>query len=76
MEFAGEANHAGTTRLEDRHDPMLDYAAAVLQARELARKYGIVATCDGAEVEASVSAGRAEVSCTGAEIVIQPADAS
>jgi beta-ureidopropionase / N-carbamoyl-L-amino-acid hydrolase len=51
MEFAGEANHAGTTRLEDRHDPMLDYAAAVLQARELAGRYGIVATCGKVEVE-------------------------
>jgi beta-ureidopropionase / N-carbamoyl-L-amino-acid hydrolase len=51
MEFAGEANHAGTTRLEDRHDPMLDYAAAVLQARELARKFGIVATCGKVAVE-------------------------
>jgi N-carbamoyl-L-amino-acid hydrolase len=51
MEFAGEANHAGTTRLEDRHDPMLDYAAAVLQARELARTYGIVATCGKVVVE-------------------------
>ena len=51
MEFAGEANHAGTTRLEDRHDPMLEYAAAVLQARELARKYSIVATCGKVAVE-------------------------
>jgi len=51
MEFGGEANHAGTTRLEDRHDPMLDYAAAVLQARELAGKYGIVATCGKVTVE-------------------------
>jgi N-carbamoyl-L-amino-acid hydrolase len=51
MEFAGEANHAGTTRLEDRHDPMLDYAAAVLQGRELAQKYGIVATCGKVAVE-------------------------
>jgi beta-ureidopropionase / N-carbamoyl-L-amino-acid hydrolase len=51
MEFAGEANHAGTTRLEDRHDPMLDYAAAVLRARELAQKHGIVATCGKVAVE-------------------------
>jgi beta-ureidopropionase / N-carbamoyl-L-amino-acid hydrolase len=51
MEFAGEANHAGTTLLEDRHDPMLDYAAAVLQARELAKKYGVVATCGKIAVE-------------------------
>ena len=26
LDFAGEANHAGTTRLEDRHDPMLGAA--------------------------------------------------
>ena len=32
IDFAGEANHAGTTRLADRRDPMLDYAAAVLRA--------------------------------------------
>jgi beta-ureidopropionase / N-carbamoyl-L-amino-acid hydrolase len=51
MEFAGEANHAGTTRLEDRHDPMLDYAAAVLQARQLAGQHGIVATCGKVAVE-------------------------
>jgi beta-ureidopropionase / N-carbamoyl-L-amino-acid hydrolase len=51
MEFAGQANHAGTTRLEDRHDPMLDYAAAVLQARSLALKHGIVATCGKVAVE-------------------------
>jgi beta-ureidopropionase / N-carbamoyl-L-amino-acid hydrolase len=51
MEFAGQANHAGTTRLEDRHDPMLDYAAAVLRARELAAKHGIVATCGKVVVE-------------------------
>jgi N-carbamoyl-L-amino-acid hydrolase len=51
MEFAGQANHAGTTRLEDRHDPMLDYAAAVLRARELAIEHGIVATCGKVAVE-------------------------
>jgi N-carbamoyl-L-amino-acid hydrolase len=51
MEFAGEANHAGTTLMEDRHDPMLDYAAAVLRARELAGKYGVVATCGKIAVE-------------------------
>ena len=33
LDLPGEANHAGTTRLEDRHDPMLALAAAVLAAR-------------------------------------------
>jgi N-carbamoyl-L-amino-acid hydrolase len=44
LDFAGEANHAGTTRLEDRHDAMLGYAAAVLAAREAAITHGCVAT--------------------------------
>ena len=33
LDLEGEANHAGTTRLEDRRDPMLGLAAAVLAAR-------------------------------------------
>jgi len=44
FDFAGEANHAGTTRLADRHDPMLDYARAVLEARDVAERHGAVAT--------------------------------
>ena len=44
FEFAGEANHAGTTRLEDRHDPMLTYATTVLAARKKAKLGGAVAT--------------------------------
>ncbi len=42
--FDGEANHAGTTRIEDRRDPMLPFAATVLAARELAEQAGAVAT--------------------------------
>ncbi len=45
LDLPGEANHAGTTRLEDRHDPMLAYARAVLAAREAALRHGTVATC-------------------------------
>lgn len=33
FDFRGEANHAGTTRLADRRDPMLTYAETVLAAR-------------------------------------------
>ena len=44
LDFAGEANHAGTTRLEDRHDAMLGYAGAVLAARQAAVTHGCVAT--------------------------------
>lgn len=44
FDFRGEANHAGTTRLEDRHDPMLTYANTVLAARKKAHVAGALAT--------------------------------
>ncbi|MFE0370839.1 allantoate amidohydrolase [Streptomyces tendae] len=44
FDFRGEANHAGTTRLADRHDPMLSYAETVLAARREAELVGAVAT--------------------------------
>ncbi|MFD8898516.1 MULTISPECIES: allantoate amidohydrolase [Streptomyces] len=44
FDFRGEANHAGTTRLADRHDPMLSYAETVLAARREAEMAGAVAT--------------------------------
>jgi len=36
FEFRGEANHAGATRMQDRHDPMLTYAVTALAASEQA----------------------------------------
>lgn len=51
FDFQGEANHAGTTRLEDRRDPMLSYAATVLAAREQARLAGALATFGKISVE-------------------------
>jgi beta-ureidopropionase / N-carbamoyl-L-amino-acid hydrolase len=44
VDLAGEANHAGTTRLEHRRDPMLPLAEAVLAAREAAAAEGALAT--------------------------------
>lgn len=44
FDFRGEANHAKTTRLADRHDPMLPYAETVLAARREAELAGAVAT--------------------------------
>ncbi|MEU5153414.1 allantoate amidohydrolase [Glycomyces sp. NPDC021274] len=49
--FTGEADHAGTTRLPDRRDPMLTFAFAVLAARKEARLAGGVATVGRVEVE-------------------------
>ena len=51
FDFHGEANHAGTTRLDDRRDPMLTYAATVLAAREQARLTGALATFGKVAVE-------------------------
>lgn len=42
--FGGEANHAGTTRLVDRRDPMLTFATAVHAARAAAFDHDAVAT--------------------------------
>ena len=37
FDFTGAANHAGTTRMEDRQDPMLTYAMTALAANKQAR---------------------------------------
>ena len=44
LDFTGRADHAGTTRLADRRDPMLPYAATVLEARQAAAACGALAT--------------------------------
>ncbi|NUR06993.1 MAG: allantoate amidohydrolase [Nocardioidaceae bacterium] len=44
FDFTGQANHAGTTRMEDRHDPMLTYAMTALAANKQARIAGQRAT--------------------------------
>jgi N-carbamoyl-L-amino-acid hydrolase len=44
LEFTGRADHAGTTRIADRHDPMLPYATTVLAARQAAVDHGALAT--------------------------------
>jgi len=51
IDLDGEANHAGTTRLEDRRDPMLDLARTVLAARAAAAALGCVATVGKVRVE-------------------------
>ncbi|MEU3963755.1 allantoate amidohydrolase [Streptomyces buecherae] len=51
FDFRGEANHAGTTRIEDRRDPMLTYANTVLAARKKAALAGALATFGKVSVE-------------------------
>ncbi len=44
LDFTGRPDHAGTTRLPDRRDPMLPFAATVLAARAAAEERGALAT--------------------------------
>ncbi|MGH3446904.1 MAG: allantoate amidohydrolase, partial [Nocardioidaceae bacterium] len=44
FDFTGEPNHAGATRMEDRHDPMLTYAMTALAANKQARLAGARST--------------------------------
>ncbi|HEU5269934.1 MAG TPA: allantoate amidohydrolase [Jatrophihabitans sp.] len=51
VRLPGQANHAGTTRLADRDDPMLAYARLVLAARAAAERHESVATMGKVLVE-------------------------
>ena len=51
FDFTGSANHAGTTRMEDRADPMLAYAFTALAANKQARLAGQRATFGRLSVE-------------------------
>ncbi|HKB32161.1 MAG TPA: allantoate amidohydrolase [Streptosporangiaceae bacterium] len=44
FDFTGRADHAGTTALPDRRDPMLPFAATVLVARQVAARHGALST--------------------------------
>ena len=44
LDLRGRADHAGTTRLDDRDDPMLALAAAVRETRASAERHGALAT--------------------------------
>ena len=50
LDFPGEANHAGTTRLEDRNDATIGCAQAVLAARSAAEANRCLATVGRIEV--------------------------
>lgn len=53
--FTGEANHAGTTMLADRRDPMLTAAFMTLAARKEARIAGGLATVGRVETDAGAA---------------------
>jgi beta-ureidopropionase / N-carbamoyl-L-amino-acid hydrolase len=51
FDFAGTGDHAGTTRMADRRDPMMTFAYTVLAANKEARLAGTHATMARVEVE-------------------------
>jgi N-carbamoyl-L-amino-acid hydrolase len=51
FDFTGHGDHAGTTRMADRRDPMLTFAYTVLAANKEARLNGAHATMARVEVE-------------------------
>src|SRR5690606_1548149 len=51
VDLVGEANHAGTTPLAHRHDPMLDLARLITDVRAAAEQAGALATLAKVEVE-------------------------
>jgi N-carbamoyl-L-amino-acid hydrolase len=51
FDFTGDGDHAGTTRMDDRHDPMLTFAHTVLAANEEARIADARATVARVSVE-------------------------
>ncbi|HEX2176194.1 MAG TPA: allantoate amidohydrolase [Nocardioidaceae bacterium] len=63
FDFTGEANHAGTTVMGDRRDPMLTYAATALAAHLTA------AGEDGVGTDLRATFGRVEVTPNGTNAV-------
>ena len=51
MDFTGDGDHAGTTRMADRNDPMLTFAYTVLAANKEARLADALATVARVAVE-------------------------
>jgi beta-ureidopropionase / N-carbamoyl-L-amino-acid hydrolase len=51
FDFTGRADHAGTTKLADRHDPTLAYARTILDARLHAERLSALATFGKVVVE-------------------------
>jgi beta-ureidopropionase / N-carbamoyl-L-amino-acid hydrolase len=72
LEFTGQGNHAGTTRMADRRDPVVAAARAVLAAREL----GLAADADNSKKrQARATVGRAELIPGGTNVIASRASA-
>ena len=78
FDIPGEANHAGTTGLDDREDAMLGLAAGIIAARRAAETHGCVATVGKVHVEpggvnaiASLASGWLDARGTDADAVLR-----
>lgn len=64
VDLPGRADHAGTTRIQDRDDAMVSFATVVLAAREAATRLGTVATIGKVSVTpGGVNAIASQVTC-------------
>jgi N-carbamoyl-L-amino-acid hydrolase len=57
LDFTGEPNHAGTTLMGDRRDPMITFAFTVLAANKEARQRGAHATIGRVSVQPNATNG-------------------
>jgi N-carbamoyl-L-amino-acid hydrolase len=72
LEFSGQGNHAGTTRMADRRDPVVAAARTVLAAREL----GLANDPDNSKKrQARATVGRAEIIPGGTNVIASRASA-
>lgn len=55
LDFAGRTNHAGTTRMEDRDDPMITFASTVLRVTGEAARVGARSTFGRVQVTPNVT---------------------
>jgi len=69
LEFTGEGNHAGTTRMAGRRDPVVATSRAVLAARDLA----LAADNAPADSNARATVGRAEIVPGGTNVIASAA---
>jgi N-carbamoyl-L-amino-acid hydrolase len=71
LEFTGQGNHAGTTRMAGRRDPVVAAARTVLAARELS----LAADSDNSKKRGRATVGRAELIPGGTNVIASRATA-
>jgi N-carbamoyl-L-amino-acid hydrolase len=75
LEFSGQGNHAGTTRMDRRHDPVVAAARTVLAARDLGLAEDGPSDIDNSKKRAAVrvTVGRAKLIPGGTNVIASTA---